>query len=63
MEQIMDSRNWIGDSRNCTVGKYVCTIVDSNLWSPLWLSVIKLWINMDPVMVIRDKIMDKYEHP
>ena len=47
MEHIIDSHNWIMDIHNCTGGnrKYVCSIVDNNMWSPLWLSIIWLLIH------------------
>ena len=32
---IYDSHNWIMDIHNCTVGKYVCSIMDNTIWNPL----------------------------
>ena len=54
MEDIIDSHNWIMDIHNCTMGNrtYVCSIVDNNMWSPLWLSII--WLLIHNL---------KYEHP
>ena len=54
MEDIIDSHNWIMDIHNCTMGNrtYVCSIVDKNMWSPLWLSII--WLLIHNL---------KYEHP